>query len=622
MLASKLIKPEETDEAIGNSEIEESDELQKEIIHNDSFADEEDVSHRETEKKSGGDSKDSWWYRPIDQTYTYLLKLSMAHRWVIVVLCGVVIASMIPLFMMVSVNFTPKDDQSEYEVSVRTEEGSTLAATTTIIDRIARNIKQLPGVTDTLVTVGGGAQGAVNSGGIYIKLQPIKEREYSQEELMTATRELLGNYPKELKTSVQPSNAVGGGSRNADIQYVISGPNIEKLGEYANELAEKAKTIPDATDIDTSLVIGKPEVQVLIDRARANDLGVSVTSIAQALNTLVAGQDITTFSQGDDQYDVIIRAERQFRIGQEGLKNMVVPSSKAGAITLDKVVRLEEGKGPSSIDRLNRQRQVTIYANIKPGGGSTNITTQMDKFLSEMKLDPGYTAGVAGTSKELAKSAGYFLTAIALAFIFMYIILAAQFESFVHPITILLTLPLAVPFGILSLIVFGQSLNIFSALGILLLFGIVKKNAILQIDHTRGLREQGMSRYDAIIQGNRDRLRPILMTTIALVMGMMPLVISTGPGSGTNRSIGVLVVGGQSMCLLLTLLAVPVFYSLFEDFGELTIWQKVGNVYKRTTKGIGETLSGGFTKAKTAVFGMFKSKPKKENLAEEGGVNE
>ena len=466
MLASKLIKRKDTEEAVG-SDAEMRGHGDAEII------DEEEIRNPKSEIR---DSKDSWWYRPIDQTYTWMLKWSMAHRWAIVVLCGVVIASIIPLFMMVGVNFTPTDDQAEYEVSVRTPEGSTLAATTTVLDRIARDLKGLPGVTDTLVTVGGGGQGAVNSGGIYIRLKPIEERIYSQQELMTATRELLKQYPKDLKTSVQPSNAVGGGgSRNADIQYVISGPNIEKLGAYANELAEKAKTIPDATDIDTSLVIGKPEVQVKIDRARANDLGVSVTSIASALNTMVAGQDITTFSQGDDQFDVIIRAERQFRIGQEGLKSMVVPSSKAGLITLDKVVTLEEGKGPSSIDRLNRQRQVTVYANIKPGGGSTTITTAMDKFITELNLDAGYTAGVAGTSKELAKSAGYFLTAIALAFIFMYIILAAQFESFVHPITILLTLPLAVPFGILSLIVFGQSLNIFSALGILLLFGIVKK---------------------------------------------------------------------------------------------------------------------------------------------------
>ena len=532
------------------------------------------------------DSKDSRFYRIIDVTYTKMLHWSLLHRWAIVGLCVVVVLSIVPLFMMVGKNFLPSDDQSQFEISVRTPEGSTLAATTTVVERIAQDVKKLPGITDTLTTIGGGQQETVNTASIYVKLTDMKERDLSQDQLMVRARDLLGRYPKELRTSIQQVAAVsGGGQRNADIQYVISGPDLNRLSEYSQQLQEKMKTIPDVVDVDSSLVAGKPELRVVIDRERAADLGVRVGDIAQALNTLVAGQKVSTFNEGKDQYEVVVRATGQYRGGPEGLKQMIVGSTKGGWVSLDNVVRVEEGTGPSSIERFNRQRQVTLSANVKPGGSQAAVASRLTEFVNEMKLDPSYTTGPAGRSKELARTGYYFMVAFGLSFIFMYLVLAAQFESFIHPVTILLTLPLAIPFGILSLLVTGQTVNIFSGLGLLLLFGVVKKNAILQIDHTNGLRAHGMTRYDAIIQANRDRLRPILMTTIALVAGMMPLVVSSGPGSGTNRSIGVLVVGGQSLCLLLTLLAVPVFYSLFEDLNESPIWKRIGAGYRMVSGG-------------------------------------
>lgn len=522
------------------------------------------------------DSKDVGWFRHLDRIYTAMLRFSMAHRWVIVTLCFLVFLSIIPLFIFVGKNFLPVDDQSQFEVSIRAPEGYSLSATALTMERIASRIRQLPGVTDTLVTLGGGTQQVVNSGTIYVKLTDIHQRTKSQEMLMADTRELLKDFP-DLRTGVQQVQAFsGGGFRNANVQFLISGPDLTKLQEYSNKILEKMKSIPDAVDVDTTLISGKPEVRLNIDRAAAGDLGVRVADISQALNTLVAGQQATTYNEGSDQYEVRVRSIDTFRNDVSGLRRMIVPSTKLGWVTLDRLVTISEGTGPASIDRLNRQRQVTLLANTRPGGSAASITAAIDDYVKQLSLPPGYQTGYVGQSKEMRKAGFYFLLAFALSFVFMYIVLAAQFESFIHPVTILLTLPLSIPFGIVSLFIAGQTVNIFSGLGLLLLFGVVKKNAILQIAHTNDLRSQGMSRYDAIIQANRDRLRPILMTTIALVSGMIPLVVSSGAGSGTNRSIGVLVVGGQSLCLLLTLLAVPVFYSIFDDLSEMRLFRYFG----------------------------------------------
>jgi hydrophobic/amphiphilic exporter-1 (mainly G- bacteria), HAE1 family len=516
---------------------------------------------------SGHSSKESFIFRHLDVWYTKMLIWSMQHRKAVVGLSVMVVFSIVPLFKFVGKNFLPQDDQSQYNVLIRTPEGTSLAATTSVTERIAQEIRKLPGVTHTLATVGGGQDKSVNNASVYVKLTDIDQRRLSQQQLMQRTRALLKTFPAEIHTGVELVSSIGGNQSNADVQYFIQGPDLAKLGKYSDELLAKMKTIPSLADADSSLRSGKPELHLDIDRPRAADLGVSVLDIEQALNTLVAGQVASTFNAGDDQYDVRVRAEERFRGGAEGIAKMTVPSAKLGSVPLDQVVRISSGAGPSSINRIARQRQVTLTGNVLPGGSQADILAKLNEFRDQLGMDPDYRSGLTGASKELGRTGFYFMLAFSLTFIFMYIVLAAQFESFIHPITILITLPLAVPFGIVSLLIAGQTVNIFSGLGLLLLFGIVKKNAILQIDHTNGLREQGMNRYDAIIQANRDRLRPILMTTIALVAGMAPLVISHGVGAATNRSIGVLVVGGQTLCLLLTLLAVPVFYSVFEDLG-------------------------------------------------------
>jgi len=524
--------------------------------------------------KDAHSSKDSRFFHWIDVFYTRMLKWAMAHRGLMLALSGFTILSIVPLFMFVGKNFLPADDQSQFNVLVRTPEGTSLAATTAITEQIAHDVRQLPGVTDTLMTAGGTADKSANNSNIYVKLSDIDKRSVNQIQIMQMTRQLLKKYPPEIHSGVELVSAIGGNQSNAEIQFYIQGPDLAQLAKYSDILLAKMKTMPGVADADSTLRSGKPEVRLIINREKAADLGVSVLDIEQALNSLVAGQVASTFNAGEDQYDVRVRAEEQFRTDEAGLASMTVPSSKRGSVGLDEVVDIKPGSGPSSVNRINRQRQVTLTCNTLPGGSQAAILADLGKAAAELNMGSDYRAGTTGASKELGKTGYYFMLAFSLTFIFMYIVLAAQFESFVHPITILLTLPLAIPFGILSLLITHQTVNIFSGLGLLLLFGIVKKNAILQIDHTNGLRAAGLSRYDAIIQANRDRLRPILMTTIALVAGMMPLVLSSGTGSATNRSIGVLVVGGQSLCLLLTLLAVPVFYSIFEDLQESRLFKR------------------------------------------------
>jgi HAE1 family hydrophobic/amphiphilic exporter-1 len=566
------------------------------------------------ETKAHTSSKGGRFYRPIDRSYMWMLRWSMAHRWVVVVLCVAVVASIWPLYKYVGYNFLPDEDESAFQVSLRAPQGTSLAATQSVLERVARDVReQIPGVKSTLVNAGGfGGGGSPNSGSVQVTLTQVKERKFSQAELIQKTRDMIRKrkYPKEYVIGASGGSSIGAslgqGRGGSSLGLYISGPDIAKLDEYSNKLVERIKKDENFRDADRSLQLSSPEVRIIIDRQRAADLGVRAGDVAQALNTLAAGARVTTFSEGSDQYDVVVRAGEEFRRTRENLSRFTVASASGGTVGLEKLVRLEEGESPASIDRLNRQRQVTISASLAPNGSEADALVAVQRYAQELNMESGYRTGVTGQSKELQRANQSFMLAFLLSFVFMYLILAAQFESFIHPVTILLTLPLSIPFALLSTLIAGQRLNIFSALGILLLFGIVKKNAILQIDHTNELRSHGMERYSAILQANRDRLRPILMTTIALVAGMIPLILGSGAGAATNRSIGVLVVGGQSMCLLLTLLAVPVFYSLFEDAKDSRVWGYAGDRFNNFKGGAGRRLSDAYA----GVVGSFARRPK------------
>jgi len=525
--------------------------------------------------------------------YMRLLGWAMRHRPVVVALALAVVAASIPLFQMVRTEYLPTGvDEGEFEMSITAPEGASLASMQAVLEKVYEEVSTLPGVRHMVTLVGTGYLRNVNSSRAYVRLVDVEDRVfslgrlwrmtlegrpqdafkgiYSQRQVMDAVRERMKRF-EDLRIRVGNIRVLSTGTAPYDLDFVIRGPDLQMLQKYSEQLREAAHNIPGLVDIDTTLRLNKPELRVLIDRDRAADLGVDAADIAESLRLMVGGDDEVSRFRDDklaEEYDVEIRLQDADRDSVSSVSKLYAPSTKAGLVRLDSVVELREGVTAYRIEGLDRQRQVSLRANITGGYALGDRLPEMEKAAEALNMPSAYSTTVIGSGAEYDRTNRELLLAFGLSIVFMYMILASQFESLVHPITILLSLPLAVPFGILSLWALDETLNLYSALGILVLFGVVKKNSILQVDHTNNLRRrEGMDRLTAILQANRDRLRPILMTTLTLVAGMMPLALGTGPGAEERRSIAIVVIGGQSLSLLLTLIVTPVAYSIFDDLG-------------------------------------------------------
>ncbi|MBI3003586.1 MAG: efflux RND transporter permease subunit, partial [candidate division NC10 bacterium] len=553
---------------------------------------------------AGHGSKAGLLYARLEAGYERLLRWCLRHRALTMVGALAIMLSLVPLARLAKVEFITDDDMSEFEVIVETPPGSSLERSTAILGAVEADLRrEVPEVERLFTTVGvrGQFTSNVTDGSIYVALTHMSQRSRSQQEIMQQVRGILTARHPELRVSVQQVGLVsGGGFRQTPFNYVIRGPDQDRLEEIAQTLIRRLRAIPGFVDTDTGQALRHPEVQVHIDRRKAADLGVSVEAIASSLRTMVGGERVTFYREAGEQYDVRLRLLEPYRRESGTIRELTVPGTNDTLVRLSNLVTLESGQSPAQIDRYSQERQITVVSNMyqKPLGEALNEATAI---LRGMNLPPEYTFLPIGRGKLLAEAFQNFLIAFVLSLAFIYMVLAAQFESFVHPVTIMVSMFLALPFGLLSLLLTGSTLNIYSVMGLFLLMGVVKKNAILQVDYTNVLRARGKPRFEAQMEADRARLRPILMTTLAIIAGMLPVAVGRGDGSASRAAMAIVVVGGQALCLLVTLLITPVIYSTFDDFrgarpftwmAEWRLWSALRAARARVSWGLSRYANG------------------------------
>jgi hydrophobic/amphiphilic exporter-1 (mainly G- bacteria), HAE1 family len=507
-----------------------------------------------------------YYYRKLESVYRKVLEFTLGYRKTVLIGALIIFILSLGLTAFIGKEFIPPEDQGVFMVRMEAPIDYSVDQLEKYYGRTEGLMREIPEIKSVYFVQGYG--GYTNRALMILNLKPKAERQKSQEDLKKIARIKLRQIPG-LKASAEDISVVGGGQRQVPIQYSIRGQDMASLQSYARKISADFAKLPGIVDVDTSLEIGKPEFKVYIDRDRAADLGVDVASVAEAINLLISGElDIARYkdeSRGK-RYDIRVRLNPQDRESAEGLRRIYVRARDGKLVELANVVKIDEGSGPSVINRVDRQRAVTIFASLegKPLGQAKN---ELDSIAGKI-LPSDYLPKYQGMADTMQESFGYLLFALMLGIILAYMILAAQFESFIHPVTVLLSLPLSFVGAFGALYLTGKTINIFSLIGLILLMGLVKKNAILLVDYTNVLRGRGMSRREAILQAGPVRMRPILMTTFAMVFGMLPIALGVGEGAETRAPMGIAVIGGLLTSLVLTLVVVPSCYDILDDWQE------------------------------------------------------
>jgi len=514
--------------------------------------------------RPAGDLLESWYLRT-ERLYRRILVFCLDRRNAILVGAVAVFALSLWMTRFLGKEFVPPEDQSQFIVRLEAPIDYSVDSTDNLFRKAEAIVKEVPEITRLYYSQGFGRIRQVNRAVFFITLSPKKERKRSQQDIMADIRKQLQQIPG-LKATAENISLIGGGQRNVPIQYAIRGTDLEALQRYAKTITSEFAKRPGVVDVDTSLETGKPEVKVYIDRDKAADLGVNIATIAEAVNFLIGGEvDVTKYKDEKKgrRYDVRARLDPEDRMNPEDVGKLYVRSRDGRLVELSNVIRVVEGGGPSVINRVDRQRAITVYANLekKPMG---QAMAELDAITAGV-LPPDFTASYKGQANVMQESFQYLLFAIILGVVLAYMVLASQFESFIHPFTVLLSMPLSFVGAFGALLITGKTLNVFSYIGLILLMGLVKKNAILLVDYTNTLRARGVPRREAILEAGPVRLRPILMTTFAMILGMLPVAAGLGEGSETRSPMGVAVIGGLLTSLFLTLVVVPAAYDLFDD---------------------------------------------------------